>query len=297
MARRAALIVNPVATGVTPAGMAAVVDELAVAGPVEKLETRARGHAAELAAEACDRYDEIFVFGGDGVFNEAVNGMLPTVPIGFIPGGATSVLPRALGLPRNPIACAKRLAGSRATRRISLGRVNGRRFTFCAGLGFDAELVRRVDERGRANGKRPSDLAYVADLARIVRARKGRIAPTITVEGHGRCALLVAANCDPYTFAGPIPVHAAPLARFELGLDLVGPRELASVGSFAHLIWSLVVRPGLQTSRDSYVYAHDIDSARVTCDGPTPLQVDGEDLGDVTELALESERGVLDVRV
>ena len=296
MDRHAALIVNPVATGVTPERVEAVRRVLAEAGPVETLETRARGHAAEVAADACQRYDEIFVYGGDGVFNEAVNGMLPSVPIGFIPGGATSVLPRALGLPRDPLACARRLARSRDTRRISLGRVNGRRFTFCAGLGLDAEIVRLVDERGRKNGKRPSDVAYVADMARIIGRRKGKIAPNISVEGHGRCALLVAANCDPYTFAGPVPVHAAPLAQFELGLDLVGPRQLTPTG-FAHLVWSLVVRPGLQTSRDGYLYAHDIDGAKVACDGPTPLQVDGEDLGDVTEVLLESERGALDVRV
>jgi diacylglycerol kinase family enzyme len=296
MDRHAALIVNPVATGVTPERVEAVRRVLAEAGPVETLETRTRGHAAEVAADACQRYDEIFVYGGDGVFNEAVNGMLPSVPIGFIPGGATSVLPRALGLPRDPLACARRLARSRDTRRISLGRVNGRRFTFCAGLGLDAEIVRLVDQRGRKNGKRPSDVAYVADMARIVGRRKGKIAPTISVEGHGRCALLVAANCDPYTFAGPVPVHAAPLAQFELGLDLVGPRQLTLTG-FAHLVWSLVVRPGLQTSRDGYLYAHDIDGAKVACDAPTPLQVDGEDLGDVTEVLLESERGALDVRV
>ena len=53
------------------------------------------------------------------------------------------------------------------TRRIGLGRVNGRRFGFSAGLGFDAELVRKVDELGRrpdgrdratspSSGSRPS---------------------------------------------------------------------------------------------------------------------------------------------
>ena len=221
MDRHAALIVNPVATGVTPERVEAVRRVLAEAGPVETLETRARGHAAEVAADACQRYDEIFVYGGDGVFNEAVNGMLPSVPIGFIPGGATSVLPRALGLPRDPLACARRLARSRDTRRISLGRVNGRRFTFCAGLGLDAEIVRLVDERGRKNGKRPSDVAYVADMARIIGRRKGKIAPNISVEGHGRCALLVAANCDPvhlcWTGAGsrgaPRAVRARPRPR------------------------------------------------------------------------------------
>ncbi len=295
MSRRAALIVNPVATGVTPERISAVAGELAEAGPVEQLLTEYQGHATELVAHACKHYDEIYVYGGDGVYNEAVNGMLSTVPIGFVPGGATSVLPRALGLPRDPIACARHFTRSNGTRRISLGRVNGRRFTFCAGLGLDAEIVRSTDSRGRDNGKRASDLAFAADLGKIVKGRRGRLEPIMTVEGHGRCAFLVAANCDPYTYAGPIPLRAAPLASFELGLDLVGPKRLTPAG-FAHLVWSLTVRPGHHLT-SNYLYLHDVDGARVVCDGPTPLQVDGEDLGDVTDAILESERGALTVRI
>ena len=99
-------------------------------------------------------------FSGDGGFNEVLNGVQDGVPLGFLPGGGTNVLPRALGLPRNPVAAARRVAealeqGRR--RRISLGRVNGRRFSFSAGIGLDAELVRRVDALGRRDdGRRPA---------------------------------------------------------------------------------------------------------------------------------------------
>lgn len=295
MPRRAALIVNPVATGVTPARVADVLAELTEAGPVEKLVTEGKGHATDLASIACQRYEELFVYGGDGAYNEVVNGLTAALPVGFLPGGATSVLPRALGLPRDPVECARHLASSDRTRRISLGKVNGRRFTFCAGLGLDAELVRMVDQRGRGNGKRPGDLAFATDLGRILYDRRGRLDPILTVDGQRRCAFVVAANCDPYTYAGPVPLHAAPRARFELGLDLVGPERLTP-GGFAQLVWSLTVRPTHHTAPD-YLYLHDIDSATVVCDAPIPLQVDGEDLGDVSEALLESERGVLDVRI
>ena len=53
----------------------------------------------------------IFAFGGDGVFNEVLNGADGTRPLGFVPGGGTNVLPRALGLPRDPVA-----GGARARR-------------------------------------------------------------------------------------------------------------------------------------------------------------------------------------
>jgi diacylglycerol kinase family enzyme len=294
--RRAVLIVNPRASRVTPELTNRVQASLAEGGPVETLLTERPMHAKELAHEAGERADALYVFSGDGGFNEVVNGVTADVPIGFIPGGATSVLPRALGLPRNPVACARRLARAERSRRISLGLVNGRRFTFCAGIGLDAELVRAVDQLGRAKGRRPSDLVFVLELRRILGRRRWRIDPVLTVEGHGRAAFVVVSNCDPYTYAGPRPVHATPEAMFELGIDAVGPRVLHGRLDFARLVWSVGFRPTHHRS-PAYLYVHDADRLRVVCDAPTPLQVDGEDLGDLTEALLESERDALTVLV
>ena len=61
--------------------------------------TQARGEATELAAEWSPRAEAIYVFSGDGTYNEVINGLRADVPVGFVPGGGTSVLPRALGLP------------------------------------------------------------------------------------------------------------------------------------------------------------------------------------------------------
>src|SRR5262245_32467422 len=110
------LIVNPRASAVTERRLAEVHE--ALGGP-EVLRTERPGHATELARGAEDRADAIYVFSGDGGFNEAVNGASGRVPFGFVPGGGTSVLPRALGLPRDPVEAARRLAEGR-TERISL---------------------------------------------------------------------------------------------------------------------------------------------------------------------------------
>jgi diacylglycerol kinase family enzyme len=293
--RRAALIVNPRASRVTPSLITAVMAELANAGPVEKLVTERSMHASELATELGRSVDALYVLSGDGGYNEVVNGVAPGMRVGFLPGGATSVLPRALGLPRDPVAAARRLGRSSEERRISLGHVNGRRFTFCAGVGLDAELVRAVDQIGRLNGRRPGDVAFVRELGRILRRREWRIEPAMTVEGHGRVAFAIATNCDPYTYAGRLPVHATPEASFEAGVDLVGPRHLNRSG-FARLAWSVLVYPTHSRSAD-YLYLHDADRIVVRCDAPTPLQVDGEDLGDVADVVLESERDALTVLV
>ncbi len=297
---RRVLIVNPMATGVTGPRTAAVTAALAAAGPIETLVTEGPGHATELA-RSCDDCSAVYVFAGDGGFNEAVNGLQGAIPAGFIPGGATSVLPRALGLPPDPVEAARRVARAERRRRISLGRVtyegapDGRRFTFCAGLGLDAELVRAVDARGRRDGKRPRDLAFVAELCSQLWHRRGLIPASLEIDGHGRCALAVVTNCDPYTYAGPLAVRPTPRSRFELGLDLlalpeVRPRDLA------RLAWWLLAHP-VQERSDRAIAVHDADRLAVGCDAPTALQVDGEDMGDVTWASFEAERDALTVLV
>ncbi|MBA2614185.1 MAG: hypothetical protein H0U90_00150 [Actinobacteria bacterium] len=287
---RATLIVNPHASRVTPELVGAVEREL---GDVETLLTERAGHATRLAA-ATDS-ERVYVFSGDGGYNEVVNGLEQEALVGFLPGGGTSVLPRALGLPRDPVECARMLARTVETRRISLGRVNGRRFTFSAGLGLDAELVRAVDRRGRTRGRRPGDLAFAAELARLLAHRRGSLAPSLTVLGRGRAAFALVANCDPYTYAGRAPLHVAPEARFELGLDLVAPKSLTPL-RLPRAAVSVLLRP-THTRAGWVIHVHDADELRIECDGPTPLQVDGEDLGDVTDAHFEAERNALEVIV
>ena len=148
------LIVNPFASRVSEELIERVAAEL---GGPEVLRTERAGHATELARAVGTDAEAIYVFSGDGGFNEVLNGLRPETAVGFVPGGGTSVLPRALGLPRDPVAAARRIAAGRR-RTISVGRVNGRRFAFAAGVGLDAELLRRLDERGRdSTGRRPGD--------------------------------------------------------------------------------------------------------------------------------------------
>ena len=296
---RIALIVNPFASGVDDERLAAVERELRAAAEVTTMRTERPLHATELVEASCRDYDAIVAFSGDGGFNEVLNGADGDIPLGFVPGGGTSVLPRALGLPRDPVEAARAVAGAFVAgrmRRISLGRVNGRRFGFSAGIGFDAELVRRVDALGRAaDGRRAGDLKFIFEVVRLIAERRGRFGPSVEIEGHGRAAFAVVANCDPYSFAGGLPLHIAPQARFELGLDLVAPVDVRPT-TIPRLLRYMVTGKG-QESDAEIVYAHDVDRVEVHCDTPMPLQADGEDLGDVTEFVCEAERDAVSVLV
>ena len=285
---RCVLIVNPFASRVNDALVAEVERVLR---PVRTVRTERAGHAAELAQEV--ETDTVVVFSGDGGFNEVLNGLPAGIAAGFVPGGGTSVLPRALGLPRDPVEAARRMSLGR-TRRIGLGRVNGRRFAFNAGVGLDAELVRRMDARGRdASGRRPSDLVFAWTAVRTLAERRARFEPVLDLVGHGRAAFALVGNCDPYTYAGPVPLRITPDARFELGLDVTAPRRVRPL-SLPRFVAYIVSGRGHSRARD-LVYGHDLDRLELRCDVPQPLQVDGEDLGDVTEALFEAERDALDV--
>ena len=278
------LIVNPQASAVTPERTAAVAEILRL----EVVETARPGHATELAAES--GADSIVVFGGDGAFNEVLNGVRPGVTVGFVPGGGSSVLPRALGLSRDPERAARQLRDG-GVRRISVGRVNGRRFGFAAALGFPAEVVRRVDELGREDGRRPPDRTFVLSVARTLIAHGGRLDPVLEIDGEPAAFALVA-NGDPYTYFTRLPLRVAPEAQFEAGLDVVAPRRVR-----VQTIPRLTAAAVLGRRARGVLYRHDVDEVEIRCRGPLPLQVDGEDLGDVEAASFSVERDALTVLV
>jgi diacylglycerol kinase family enzyme len=294
--RRVVLIVNPFSTEVTRQRVGEVTAALERHAEVVVRQTERRGHATELAEEAVGEADAVVVFSGDGTYNEAINGAAGKLPFGFVPGGGASVFPRALGLPRDPVAAAERAGEALEADRtssISLGRVNGRRFCFSAGIGFDAEAVRRIDRRGRdGDGRRAGNAIFAATVIGVIVENGLRLKPTLSIEGYGRAASLLVNNGRPYTYAGPFAVTVAGGAEFEAGLDFVAAREVKPS-------WI----PGLafrgfrgKLAHDSRVLTgHNLDGFEVSCDMPLPLQADGEDLGDVTEATFEAERNALNV--
>ncbi|HLX20337.1 MAG TPA: diacylglycerol kinase family protein [Gaiellaceae bacterium] len=295
--KRAVLIVNPYSTHVTGEGIAAVERALREQVEVRTAFTQRPGHATDLAAEAGRDADAIVVFSGDGTYNEALNGADGAVPFGFLPGGGTSVLPRALGLPREPVPAARAVGlalSEGRTRRISLGAVNGRRFCFSAGIGFDAEAVRRLDELGRGpGGARPGDVAFVRMVGKMLFERRGRWESALDIDGVGRAAFILVGNGDPYSYAGPVPLRVTPGARFEDALAFAAPVRVAP-RDVPRILAGLVRGTGFGRNMLSGL---DVDRIEVRCDRPLPLQIDGEDLGDVEHAVFEAHRDAVSVLV
>ena len=125
----------------------------------------------------------------------------------------------------------------------------------------------------------------------MITEHRGRFEPALEILGRGRAAFAFVANGDPYTYAGRVPLRVAPEARFELGLDLVAPR-LVSPAAIPRLV-GYALRGRGQAKAGDVLYAHDVDRIEIVCDHPMALQVDGEDLGDVTSALLEAERNAV----
>src|ERR1700704_3330383 len=130
--RRMLIIVNPYATTVSDRLRHLVVYAL-----------QGRFEAAH------EGYDVVVAFGGDGTVNEAANGLLgSSTPLCCLPGGSANVFGKMLGIPGDLVDATEHLlamADDWRPRKVDLGVVNGRCFTFASGLGLDASVVERVD--------------------------------------------------------------------------------------------------------------------------------------------------------
>jgi len=125
-------------------------------------------------------------------------------------------------------------------------------------------------------------------------AGRGRFVEQLEIEGAGRAAFVLVANCSPYTYAGAMALDLVPGASFDEGLAYVAPVSLRA-RDLPRLLLRGARGSGLKDDRT--LVARDVDRLVVRCDEPLPLQVDGEDTGDVREVVYESERDAVTVFV
>src|SRR5918998_2518306 len=156
--RRMLVIVNPYATTVSDRLRNLVVYALGSRYAVEAIDTQERGHATQICREAASEgYDVVVAFGGDGTLNEAANGLVgSSTPLTALPGGATNVFCRTVGIPTDVVDATEHLlalADDFRPWRMDLGRFEGRHFVFASGVGLDASVVRRVDARPRLKAR------------------------------------------------------------------------------------------------------------------------------------------------
>jgi len=280
------LVINPRATRVGQRVVERVRTALDARFDVDLVATAAPGEAAELCRSAGPDVGAVAVLGGDGTVNEAANGLAGgTVPLACLPGGLTNVFARALGVGRDPVAAAQRLAaGQGEVRSIDLGSVSGRAFLFASGLGLSAALTRR-----QAGGpRRPTGLVEAWALlaaARAVAAEVGR-APRLRVSSGGisvEGTTVVFQNTAPLTYLRGRPLHVSEGAGLQTGSLSAMVLRGAGLGELLSLTPKVLSgRPGAVAANDRVASLPGILTASVEAlDGGTvSLEADGEYLGE-----------------
>src|SRR5919206_1735771 len=222
--RRMLVVVNPYATAVSGRLRSLVLHALQGRYEVDAVDTAGRDHATVLSRQAAqDGYDVVAVLGGDGTVNEAANGLAGSqTALTCLPGGATNVYHRMLGIPDDLIDATQhllRLADRWRPRRLDLGEVNGRRVLFSSGYGLHAAVVKQVDAHPRAKARlRHWYFAYagLSTFARDYLVRPPRIDVAVGGETVRGVTALVQTG-DPYTYWASRPLHVAEDVRLDDG--------------------------------------------------------------------------------
>ena len=287
------LVVNPTASSVTPRGRVVIARALASEADVEVGLTEHRGHATELARRAVEaQADVVVVLGGDGTLNEVACALAGSdVRLGVLPGGSTNVFARALGMSDDPVEATAQLIDSLSDmaafeEHISLGTANGRHFVFHTGIGFDAAVVKEVEKRGHLKRWLAHPL-FVWSAFRTWAGYDRGARFQVELFGGSTLAspLTLVLNHGPYTYLGERPVQVAAGANYDRGFVVARFRSLGFVSTIAAAVRALVRDDGLGTSGAVQI-DQGVKQLTVTSQRPFHYQVDGDYIGEVTELRL-----------
>jgi diacylglycerol kinase family enzyme len=302
--KRMLVIINPVATKMSEKLKSLVVYALQGRYEVTTRETEGKGHAIEICREAAaQHYDVVVAFGGDGTVNEAANGLAGSrTALTCLPGGSNNVVAKLLGISTDVVDATQQLlhlADRWETRTVDLGIVNGRYFTFAAGMGLDASVVERVDRNPML--KKRFGPFYFVECAIVTFLRKYVVhPPRLAVEVDGRTVggvSLFVQNAENYTYFNNRPVPLVEGARFDSG-DLAGvvltrarPYDVPTV-TFRAL--SGAARIAKHRGIDAFGAFHEA-IVRSTDGRAIPIQVDGDHIDDVLEARFSVAPGALHV--
>ncbi|NEM05137.1 diacylglycerol/lipid kinase family protein [Geodermatophilus normandii] len=260
----------------------------------------------------------------NGLLTDGPGAHVPTLAV--VPGGSTNVFSRALGRSRDPVEATGEILDSlrsSRTRRISLGTASAtgtstaplrptdpgtaaavaeadaavddgwtdpRWFVFAAGLGFDADVISRVEAQ-RARGRRSTGALYVREATRAFVLGRERRRPAMTLsvpdsDDLDGLFLCLVSNVSPWTYLGARPVNPSPEASFDAGLDVFALGRMGVLRMLHHTRQVLARRPD---ARGRGVHRlHDLTGLELRASRPQGWQLDGDHLGTATGLRVRS---------
>ncbi|MGH2983158.1 MAG: diacylglycerol/lipid kinase family protein [Solirubrobacterales bacterium] len=306
--KRMLIIVNPYATTVSDRLKNLVVYALQARYDVEAVDTEASEHAIEIGREARDGgYDIVVAFGGDGTLNEVVNGLAGTnVPVSVLPGGSTNVVCRTLGIPNDVVDATEHLIGLADDfhpRKVDLGRCNGRHFVFACGVGLDASVVRRVDAHPQLKARaRYWYYTWAAITAFYSEYLRDPVRLELEMEDEKiEGVTAIAQNSDPFTYFADIPIRIAEQIALDdgrLSLAVLRRAVQRDMVPIAARVLSKRLRVARHRQVETVEGVREATVRSITTEEggnvrPLPVQVDGDYIGEYTEMRFSVAPGAL----
>ena len=296
------VIVNPYASTVSDQLKSLVVNALKGRYRAQAVETQSPGHAVELSREAARQgVDVVVAFGGDGTVTEVANGLAGTeTALTCLPGGSNNVFHRLLGIPTEIVEATEHLLclGDRwQPRRIDLGKVAGRHFTFAAGVGLDAAVVQRVDASPHLKARYKQ--MYFAQVAVSTFVRHYLISPPRLIVEAGASQIAgvtaVVQNGPVYTYFNGREIRLAEgvdLDSGDLAGAVLGRANLIDMPTVAYR--AISKRAAMAGHRQIHPFSGVGELRVVSADRrKLPLHVDGDYLGLYDEVGFEVDPGAL----
>ena len=261
---------------------------------VQVVETNRRGHATRFAEDAARRgIDVVVAYGGDGTLNEVATGVATTnTALAVLPGGSTNVFARTLGMPNDAIAAVDHIVDALNRNDISpigLGRANGRYFTFHTGLGYDAAVVKWVEQRAALKRYAGHPLFVLAALKTFF-VDFDRKKPHFSLEfadgtttENGYFSIVM--NTNPYTYLGNRPLDIVPSTSLSTGLSVVTFTTMKPT----HILRTLAsaLRGGGVKPAPWLDIHTDVRQVTATDKRAFAYQLDGDYLGEVQKIDFE----------
>jgi YegS/Rv2252/BmrU family lipid kinase len=195
------VILNPAARSDKASRLEERICRLAGTVPV-RLTTEA-GDARRIAAEAVQEGVEVIIAaGGDGTLNEVVNGIgSEPVSLGILPVGTMNVFATELGIPHGNLERAWGVIEAGKTVMVDQPIANETRFLQLAGVGLDAEVVRKTTADSK---KALGPLSYLLTLVQVAAHKPARVVLE-SEGGHKREGSFVLIG-NGRLYGGPFPV-------------------------------------------------------------------------------------------
>lgn len=233
--------------------------------------TSEAGDARLLAAEAVrEGFEVIIAAGGDGTLNEVVNGIGGApVRLGILPVGTMNVFATELGIPQGNLERAWDVIEHGKVVEVDLPQANDTHFIQLAGVGLDAEVVRKTTADSK---KALGPLSYLLTLVQVAAHKPSRV--MLEAEGgrisEGSFALIGNGRL----YGGPFPV-------FQRASLFDGLLDVLVFQNQSH--WD-VVRYFQAIAFGTHPQLPDVEyfqtsSLRVTSEGDVPVELDGEVAG------------------